>query len=126
MSAPLNHWASTITTCGSDPVTCAAHAKEHGPLSKPGWKQFKKCAHKAKTLQHLLNNAKQTQGFGQIVHKFGVCIPHNEKEALMLDRENGNACGQDTNEAETGHSSHLSARCLKTWARTQLCQKVIS
>ena len=48
-----------------DPVTCDACAKEHGPLNEPGWKQFKKCACKAKTLQSLVNNAKQAQRFGQ-------------------------------------------------------------
>ena len=58
-----------------DPVTCAVHAKEHGLLNKPGWKQFKKFACEAKTLQHLVNNAKQAQRFGQIVYKFGVHIP---------------------------------------------------
>ena len=33
--------------------------------------------------------------------KFGVCIPRNEKEAMMLDHENGNAHWQEAIEAET-------------------------
>ena len=47
-----------------DPVTCAVYAKEHGLLNKPGWKQFKKYACKAKTLQHLVNKTKEVQRFG--------------------------------------------------------------
>ena len=85
-----------------DPVTCATYAKEHGLLNKPGWKQFKKYARKAKTPQCLVNNAKWAQRFGQIAHKFGVCVPCNEKEAMTLDRENGNAHWQGAIEAETG------------------------
>ena len=92
-----------LTVIGKcNPVTCAVCAKEHGLLNKPGWKQFKKSVCKAKTLQCLVNNAKQVQRFGQIVYKFGVCIPCNEKEAMMLGRENGNAYWQDAIEAATG------------------------
>ena len=49
-----------------------------------------------------MNNSKHAQHFGQIVYKFGVRIPRNEKEALMLDCENGNTYWQDAIEAETG------------------------
>ena len=35
------------------------------------------------------------------MHKFGFCIRHNEKDAMMLDCENGNTNGQDAIEAET-------------------------
>jgi hypothetical protein len=64
-------------------------------LDKPGWKTFKKYARKAKTLQQLVNNAKRSQQYGQIVYKFGVQIPRNKKEAIALDRENGNTYHQD-------------------------------
>ena len=85
-----------------DPVTCAVYAKEHGLLNEPGWKQFKKYACKAKTLQRLVNNLKRAQQFGQIVYKYGVRMPRNEKEAISLDRENGNTYWQDAIAEETG------------------------
>ena len=78
-----------------NPVTCAACGKGHGPLDKPGWKQFKKHAHKVKTLKCLVNNAELAQKFGQIVHKFGAWIPCNEKEEIVPDCKNGNAHWQD-------------------------------
>ena len=71
-------------------------------MNEPGWKQFKKCARKAKTLQRLVNNSKRAQRFGQIVYKYGVRIPRNEKEAIKLDRENGNTYWQDAIAEETG------------------------
>jgi hypothetical protein len=64
-------------------------------LDKPGWKTFKRYARKAKTLQRLVNNSKRSQRYGQIVYKFGVRIPRNEKEAIAIDRENGNTYWQD-------------------------------
>ena len=100
--AGVTTWEPLTVIGKCDPVMCAAYAKENGLLNEPGWKQFKKCARKGKTLQRLVNNAKQAQQFGQIVHKFRVCIPWNKKEAMMLDRENGNAYWQDAIEAETG------------------------
>ena len=56
-------WEPLTVTGKCDPVTCAVCAKQHGPLNEPGWKQFKKCACKAKTLQHLATNAKWAQRF---------------------------------------------------------------
>ena len=59
--AGVTIWEPLTVIGKCDPVTCAAYAKEHGILNKPGWKQFKKYACKAKTLQCLVNNAKQVQ-----------------------------------------------------------------
>jgi hypothetical protein len=83
-----------------DPVTIAVYAKEHGLLDKPGWKNFKRYARKAKTLQRWVNNSKRSQRYGQIVYKFGVRIPRIEKEAIALDRENGNTYWQDAIKTE--------------------------
>ena len=83
--AGVTTWEPLTIIGKCNPVTCAVHTKEHGLPNEPGWKKFKKYAHKAKTLQCLVNNTKQAQRFGQIVHKFGVCIPCNKKEAMMLD-----------------------------------------
>ena len=100
--AGVTTWEPLTVIGKCDSVTCAAYAKENGLLNKPRWKQFKKYTHKAKMLQRLMHNSKQAQQFGQIVYKFGVHIPWNEKEALMLVRENGNTYWEDAIEAETG------------------------
>ena len=93
-------WEPLTIIGKNDPVTCAVYAKEHGLLNEPGWKQFKKYARKAKMLQRLVNNAKRSQKFGQIIYKFGVRLPRNVKEALLLDRENGNTYWEDAIKTE--------------------------
>ena len=81
-------------------MTCAVYAKEHGLTNETGWKQFQKYAHKAKTLQHLVYDAKHAPKFWQIVYKFGVRIPPNVKKALQLDCKNGNTYWAETIKAE--------------------------
>ena len=53
-------------------------------------------------MQRLVNNSKRAQQFGQIACKCGVRAPRNEKEAIALDRENGNTHWQDAIAEETG------------------------
>ena len=65
--ARVTTWEPLAIIGKCDPATCATYAKEHGLLNKPGWKQFKKCTHKTKTLQRLMNNPKCAQRFSQIV-----------------------------------------------------------
>ena len=110
--AGVNAWEPLTVIGKCDPVTCAVYAKEHSLLSEPGWKQFKKYACKVKTLQCLVNNAKWAQRLRQIVHKFGVCIPCNEKEAMMFNHENGNMHWQDAWKRKL--DSHLSTRYSRT------------
>ena len=49
--ARVTTWEPLTVIGQCNPVTCAVYAKENGLLNEPGWKQFKKYAHKAKTLQ---------------------------------------------------------------------------
>ena len=100
---------------------------------------IQKYAFKAKTLQRLVNNSKQAQRFGQIVCKYGVRIPRNEKEAICLDCENGNTYWQDAIAEETGQLfeykvfkdlgknaavpkgyQQINTRYSKIWARMRL------
>ena len=111
--AGVTTWEPLTIIGKCNPVTCAACRKEHGLLNKPGWKQFKKCACKTKTLQHLVKNV-----------KFGVCIPCNKKEAMMLDRENGNVHWQDAIEAETGQLFECMA--FKDLGKNHCCTKRVS
>jgi len=55
-----------------DPITCAAYAKEHGLLNKPGWKRFKKVARRAKVLKRMVNASKRNQRYNAVIYKFGV------------------------------------------------------
>ena len=119
--AGVTTWEPLTIIGKCDLVTCAVHAKEHGLLNEPGWKQFKKHARKAKTLQCLVNNSKRAQQFGQIVYKFGVHIPCNKKEAIMLDCEKGMHTGRTLLKKKP--DSCLSTKCSWIWERMRLYQK---
>ena len=43
-----------------------------------------------KKLQHMINAAKLKSSCNTEQYMYGVCIPHDTKEALKLDEENGN------------------------------------
>ena len=87
-------------------------------------------------MQHLANNAKRAQKFGQIVHKFDVCVPCNEKEAVMLSHENGNTGWQDVIKTEMdqlfecnilkdfGKNTAVSKGCQLIKPQIVLCQAI--
>ena len=88
-------WEPLTAMTAADPVTSAAHAKEHDLLNAPGWKKPRRIARRAKVLQRMMNNSKRAQRCDAVVHKFGVRIPRNVKEAKMSDEENGNTLWMD-------------------------------
>ena len=95
-------WEPLGEMIACDPATMAAYAKEHDLLETPGWKKLKKFARRDKVLKRMLNASKRAQRFGEVVYKFGVRIPRSVKEAIQLDKENGNTLWQDAMEKEIG------------------------
>ena len=95
-------WEPLAMMIKSDPVTLAEYAKEHDMLNKPGWKNLKKIARRAKVLQRMVNANKRAQRYNSIVYKFGVRIPRNVKEAYDLDEENKNTYWADAINTELG------------------------
>ena len=95
-------WEPLAVMIKSDPVTLAQFAKEHDMLDKPGWKNLKKIARRAKVLQRMVNANKRAQRYNTIVYKFGVRIPRNVKEAYDLDEKNGNTYWADAIKRELG------------------------
>ena len=101
-----------------DPATVATYAKEKGLLETPGWKFLRRTARRTKFLQRMLNASKRQQAHDAVRYKFGVRVPRNVKEALQLDRENGNTYWADAmreeiaqlNEYKTFRSAGFNAR----------------
>ena len=73
----LMTWEPLSAVTAADPVTSAAHAKEHDMLNAPGWKKLQCIARCMKVLQRMTNNSKCAQCCNAIVRKFGVRIPQN-------------------------------------------------
>jgi hypothetical protein len=83
-----------------DPVTCAIYAKSQGLLDTPGWKQFKRLASRDKQVQRFVNQARQHYNKTTPVHKFGYQIPRDHKDAIDIDKSNGNSKWQDAESTE--------------------------
>jgi hypothetical protein len=82
------------------PVTCAAYAKQQGLLDTPGWKQFKRLAVRNGTFQRLAHQARVHTSQCAPVLKFGYQLPCDHKEAVSIDKGNGNSKWQDAESTE--------------------------
>ncbi|KAL7572820.1 hypothetical protein ACA910_014674 [Epithemia clementina (nom. ined.)] len=91
---PLNMIAS------DDPVTCAVYAKKDDLLELPGWKRFKHLAKNQKKLTRAINQTKMRQARTTPVYMFGYMVPKDYKEALELEKQNGNSKWYDAVELE--------------------------
>ena len=77
------------------PETCAAYAKRVGLLDTDGWKRFKRLAKREKKFLRMLNQAKLSSLRRSRVYQYGFQVPRNAKDAIQLDKENGNTRWRD-------------------------------
>ena len=73
-----------------DPVSCAIYARDNDLLHLPGWRRFKFIVRNQKKLKRMLNQAKLQSFRRGPIYKYGFRIPRNYKEAMYLDKLNGN------------------------------------
>jgi len=78
------------------PVIVAHYAKEKGLLDLPGWKRFKRIAIHDKKMVHMLNQARLVSIRHSVIYKYGYQVPRTPKEAIELDKKNGNTKWQDS------------------------------
>eukprot|EP00934_Nitzschia_sp_Nitz4_P009388 Nitzschia sp. Nitz4//scaffold547_size3361//334//3245//NITZ4_009269-RA/size3361-snap-gene-0.1-mRNA-1//-1//CDS//3329554282//9378//frame0 len=85
-----------------DAVTCACalYGKNAGLLDQPGWKRFKRLAHREVKLVRMLNQAKLRSARTSPIFMYGFQVPRNHKEAVELDTKNGNTKWQDAEKLE--------------------------
>ena len=88
-------WEPLNMVAKDDPVTLATYAKENGLLDTPGWKFLRRIAKNEKKMKRMLNQSRMRSMKTAIKYKFGVRVPKNVKEALALDKENGNTLWAD-------------------------------
>ena len=83
-------WEPLKVIAKDDPVTCARYAMDNDLLDVPGWKRFRRYQKlNAKTMSRLIRQNKLRSKREGPKIKFGVRVPMNHKEAMKLDRENG-------------------------------------
>ena len=93
-------WEPLNMMVKDDKATMAKYAKENGLLDTPGWKNLRKLASRLKLLNRMIRMANARSEANAVRYKFGVRVPRNVKEALELDRQNGNTYWADAMHAE--------------------------
>ena len=83
-----------------DPITVTEYAKEHDLLEEPGWKRLKRFAKNEKQLGRMINQAKLKGERRAPIFMFGVQVPRSHKEAVELDKKNGNTKWKDAEQKE--------------------------
>jgi hypothetical protein len=87
-----------------DPVTLAIYARENNLIGDPGFSDpyIKKLSRTHKNLVRQANQAKLRSFRTRPIYMYGVRVPRNYDEAVMLDAENGNTLWQDACNLELG------------------------
>jgi hypothetical protein len=78
----------------SDPIKLAIYAKAKGLIYRPGWRWARKMLKSNKRFARTIKLLKGSVSTGP-KFKFGIQVPRNIREAIRLDRENGNTLWQD-------------------------------
>jgi len=92
-----------LAVIGADqPAMCAEYARDNGLLDKPGWKRFKRLAHRVKLLKRMSNQAKLRSFNTAPRYKYGIEIPKNWAHAMYLDARNKNTRWKDAGKLEFG------------------------
>ena len=91
--------------CGvynTDPITCAIYAYKNNLWEKPGWRHRLITKH-CKNLKMMERNARQAK-LHSFRHKpifmYGFQVPRNHRQAMELDRENGNTRWWESEQVE--------------------------
>ena len=93
-------WEPLSIIAKSDPVTCAVYAKENNLLELPGWIRFRRLANRQKKLLRLVHQAQLRSFRMRPVYKFGVQVPRNHDQAMLLDEQNGNTLWKEAEQRE--------------------------
>ena len=88
-------WEPLAEFWRSDPITVAVYAKEHGLLDTPGWKRLKPYVKNNKKVNRMTKQAILSSMRHAARYKFGVQVPATPREAMELDKKNGNTLWKD-------------------------------
>ena len=94
-------WEPVSEIRKTDPVTIAKYAREKGLSETPGWKWTRKFTKNPKKFIRISKQMKLSILKGPRF-RFGIQVPRNIKEAMELDKINGNTAWQDALEKEIG------------------------
>ena len=93
-------WECLSMIYGSDPVTVSMYALRNGLVSTDGWKRCKSHTKNAKKFARMVHQAKLKSYRNQPKYTYGVQIPRDHEEAVLIDEKNGNRLWQDSEDLE--------------------------
>ena len=92
-------WQPLSLIFGDNPVTVSMYAKKNGLLRE--WPQCRRYTKNRKTMSRMAHQAKLKNFRQQPRYKFGIQVPRNHDEAMMIDTRNGNTAWRDSERLET-------------------------
>ncbi|HSN65751.1 MAG TPA: reverse transcriptase domain-containing protein, partial [Fusibacter sp.] len=91
-------WEPLDLIIQDDPLSITKYAEENNLLDKQGWKRLKRYANNKGRISRMIQQLKNKRSGPKF--SFGIQVPRNVKEAMMLDNKNGNTLWQDAIEEE--------------------------
>ena len=88
-------WEPADVIKADDKMTLAAYAQEKKLVDTPGWKWARRLTKNPKKFIRMAKIFKSQQKNHGPKYKYGVQVPRNYKEAIELDKANGNTLWQD-------------------------------
>lgn len=88
-------WEHINTIKQDDPVTLAQYAKDKKLTDQIGWKWARRYLKNPKRFIRITRQIHLTKRQSGPIYKFGVQVPRNVKEAILLDQQNKNTLWQD-------------------------------
>jgi hypothetical protein len=83
-----------------DPISVIEYAQAHNLLDKKGFGRVKRSARSKANTTRIIQQACYRSPRHSPIYMFGIRVPRNHKEAMELDKENGNTMWADAEHAE--------------------------
>ena len=93
-------WEPLNVKMKDDPITLVSYALEIELLDQPIWKKLRKYTKNNKKYQRLVKQSIMKGERRTPIFKFGVQVPRDHQEAIMLDDKNGDTKWQDAEKKE--------------------------
>ena len=82
-------WEPLNIMIAQDPITCAGYAKKHDLVEVPGWTKLRKYAKRSKIMERHAKQMVMKAHRRAPIYKFGVRVPRDHKEAVLLQEQQG-------------------------------------
>ena len=95
-------WEPLSVFSRDDPVACANYASKNDILHLPGWRRFRRYVQKGKVMLRAMRRVQVMKALMDpgLKYQFGIRVPRTYREAVAIDKANGNTLWQDAIQKE--------------------------